>query len=427
MLIENTFTVTAPPDDLWNYLLDVEKIAPCMPGAELTETVDDTHWKGKLNMKFGPVSMSFAGEVKMAERDDVAKRVVLSAKGMEQKGKGAANATVTSWLEPGDTGAETTVKMTADIALTGAAAQMSRGLLPEISKKLTQQFADCLQASMAAEQTAKAAPVAPDDADVGAGGAPAPGKETPDVGSTAAKTSATHTAGGILRAGGETGGQACRRDRLGVGGGVGVDQELLPATVRGRVEGVVISGVVLAAGLGSRFGGTKQLTAIEGKPMAQHAVDALDGAGVDELIVVTGHDAEAVEAAIDLPSGGRFVRNTAYRDGQATSLAAAFHDIAEDSEAAVILMGDQPGITPEDVRVLVDGFRATRNQIVRLRFEDGPGPALLSREIYAEAGHLHGDVGARVLIASHPEWVHEVTVPRLVPRDIDTPDDVPSN
>ncbi len=191
MLIENTFTVTAPPDDLWDYLLDVEKIAPCMPGAELTETVDDTHWKGKLNMKFGPVSMSFAGEVKMAERDDVAKRVVLSAKGMEQKGKGAANATVTSWLEPGDTGAETTVKMTADIALTGAAAQMSRGLLPEISKKLTQQFADCLQASMAAEQTAKAAPVAPGDAEVGGGGAPAPGEGTPDVGSTAAKAPAS--------------------------------------------------------------------------------------------------------------------------------------------------------------------------------------------------------------------------------------------
>jgi len=189
MLIENTFTVTAPPDDLWNYLLDVEKIAPCMPGAELTETVDDTHWKGKLNMKFGPVSMSFAGEVQMAERDDEAKRVVLSAKGMEQKGKGAANATVTSWLEPGDTGAETTVKMTADIALTGAAAQMSRGLLPEISKKLTQQFADCLQASMAAEQAAKAPPVG--DADVGGGGAPAPGNGTPDVGSTAGKPPAS--------------------------------------------------------------------------------------------------------------------------------------------------------------------------------------------------------------------------------------------
>ncbi len=158
MLIENTFTVSAPADMLWNYLLDVEKIAPCMPGAELTEVVDDRHWKGKLNAKFGPVGMSFAGTVEMSERDDDAHRVVLTAKGMEQKGKGAANANVTSWLEPGPTDAETTVKMTADITLTGAAAQLSRGLLPEISKKLSQQFADCLQDSMKVEAAAGAAP-----------------------------------------------------------------------------------------------------------------------------------------------------------------------------------------------------------------------------------------------------------------------------
>ena len=152
MLIENEFTVAAPTDFLWSYLLDVEKIAPCMPGAELTEIVDDHNWKGKLNAKFGPVSMSFAGTVTIESRDDTAHRVVLSAKGMEQKGKGAANAKVTSWLEPGPTDGVTTVKMEADITLTGAAAQLSRGLLPEISKKLTQTFADCLQASMAAEQ-----------------------------------------------------------------------------------------------------------------------------------------------------------------------------------------------------------------------------------------------------------------------------------
>jgi len=155
MLIENEFTVAAPIDFLWSYLLDVEKIAPCMPGAELTEIVDDHNWKGKLNAKFGPVSMTFAGTVTVESRDDAAQRVVLSAKGMEQKGKGAANATVTSWLEPGPTDGVTTVKMEADITLTGAAAQLSRGLLPEISKKLTQTFADCLQASMAAEQTSR--------------------------------------------------------------------------------------------------------------------------------------------------------------------------------------------------------------------------------------------------------------------------------
>ena len=157
MLIENEFTVATPVDDLWAYLLDVERIAPCMPGAELTETIDDQHWKGKVNVKFGPVSLSFAGTVEMTERDDAAHRAVLHAKGMEAKGKGAANATVTSWLEPASEG-ETTVKMTADITLTGAAAQLSRGLLPEISKKLTQQFADCLESTINAEQAAAAAP-----------------------------------------------------------------------------------------------------------------------------------------------------------------------------------------------------------------------------------------------------------------------------
>ncbi|HET8786168.1 MAG TPA: nucleotidyltransferase family protein [Candidatus Limnocylindrales bacterium] len=186
----------------------------------------------------------------------------------------------------------------------------------------------------------------------------------------------------------------------------------------------MITGVVLAAGEGRRFGGTKQLEIVEGKPLAQHAIDALHEAGVDELLVITGHDADAVEAALDLPETGRFVRNPSYRDGQATSLAAAFHEVSDDSEATVVLMGDQPGITANDVRALVDRFRATRAQIVRLRFIDGPGPSLLSREIYAEAGHLHGDVGARVLIASHPEWVDEVDVPRSTPTDIDTRDDL---
>ena len=156
MQIENSFTVALPAETLWATLLDVEKIVPCMPGAELTEVVDDTHWKGKLNAKFGPVSMSFAGTVAMEERDDAAHRVVLRAKGMEQKGKGAADASVTSWLEPGPSDGETTVHMQADITLSGAAAQMSRGLLPEISKKLTQQFADCLQETMAAHEAAPA-------------------------------------------------------------------------------------------------------------------------------------------------------------------------------------------------------------------------------------------------------------------------------
>jgi uncharacterized protein len=164
VLIENEFTVAAPEDDLWSILLDVERMAPCMPGAELTETVDDRNWKGKVHMKFGPVAMSFAGTVSMTDRDDAAHRVVLNAKGTEQKGKGAADASVTAWLEPGSDAGHTAVKIRAEITLVGAAAQMSRGLLPEISRKLTQQFADCLQASMAAHAAGRTAAATADAA-----------------------------------------------------------------------------------------------------------------------------------------------------------------------------------------------------------------------------------------------------------------------
>ncbi len=157
MRIENQFEVRARVEELWMYLLDVERVAPCMPGAELTETIDDHTWKGLVKMKFGPVALDFAGTVTMDDRDDATHRVVLKAQGQERRGKGAAHAEVMSWLEPGD--GVTTVKMQADITLTGAVAQLSRGLLPEISAKLTQQFADCLHANMAmAERVEEAAP-----------------------------------------------------------------------------------------------------------------------------------------------------------------------------------------------------------------------------------------------------------------------------
>jgi carbon monoxide dehydrogenase subunit G len=147
VLIEDSFTVHTPVDRLWAFIQDVERIAPCMPGAELTEVIDDRTWKGKVLVKFGPVQMSFSGTVVIEEKDDVAHRARLSAKGAEQRGKGVANAKVESWLEPaGDD--RTTVHIRSDITITGAAAQMSRGLLPEVSKLLTKEFADCLESKL---------------------------------------------------------------------------------------------------------------------------------------------------------------------------------------------------------------------------------------------------------------------------------------
>ena len=114
----------------------------------------------------------------------------------------------------------------------------------------------------------------------------------------------------------------------------------------------MISGVVLAAGTGSRFGATKQIVVVDGKPLAQHAIDALEAAGVDEVIVVTGHDAVKVASALTLPPQARIVYNAAFKDGQATSLAAAIHALDDESEAAVILMADQPGVEADVIRAI---------------------------------------------------------------------------
>src|SRR5204863_7263248 len=113
-------------------LLDVAKIAPCLPGAKLTETVDDRNWKGKVVVKLGPVSLSFAGTVTLTERDDAAHRVVLKAQGMEQRGKGAATALVTAWAESMD-GGGTKVRFSQDLTVSGAVAQYSRGMMQDVS------------------------------------------------------------------------------------------------------------------------------------------------------------------------------------------------------------------------------------------------------------------------------------------------------
>jgi molybdenum cofactor cytidylyltransferase len=181
----------------------------------------------------------------------------------------------------------------------------------------------------------------------------------------------------------------------------------------------VISGIVLAAGTSSRFGSTKQLIEIDGKPLVQHAIDAAAAAGLDEIVVVLGHDAERVEASLNVPENGRIVFNERFGEGQSTSLAAGLQALDPASEAAVVLLGDQPGVLPEEIRALVKRFAETDAPAVRLHYRDAPGPALLSMEIWPEAVDLDGDTGARMLFdGQHPE---EVSIDRDAPRDIDLP------
>jgi carbon monoxide dehydrogenase subunit G len=146
--LENSFDVPAPIGTVWEFMLDVPRIAPCMPGAELTDVVDEKTWKGKVHVKLGPVSMSYAGTAVMVERDDAAHRVVLKANGSETKGKGIATALVTSRMEEVDGG--TRVMIDTDLSLSGAVAQLGRGMIGDVSQRLTNEFADNLKERMAA-------------------------------------------------------------------------------------------------------------------------------------------------------------------------------------------------------------------------------------------------------------------------------------
>ncbi|MFB3738390.1 MAG: NTP transferase domain-containing protein [Candidatus Velamenicoccus archaeovorus] len=187
----------------------------------------------------------------------------------------------------------------------------------------------------------------------------------------------------------------------------------------------MISAVVLAAGTSSRFGRTKQLIEVAGKPLVQHAVDAAAEGGVAEVVVVLGQDAGRVRDALRLPANARTVVNPAFRDGQASSLRVGLDALDPSSDGAIVLMADQPGIGARHVRALRDAFAHEEAPIVRLRFRDGPGPALLSREMWDRARALTGDAGARQLIHTHPELVLEVFVDEDQPPDVDRPELLP--
>ncbi len=185
----------------------------------------------------------------------------------------------------------------------------------------------------------------------------------------------------------------------------------------------MISAIVLAAGEGTRFGGTKQLAPLRGKPLAQHAIDAATEAGVDEVVVVLGHDAVRVREGLRL-GGARWVVNHGYASGMASSLAAGLAHADPGSEAAVVLLADQPGIRAQHVRALLEAFAARRSPIVRLAFRSGPGPALIARELWGDMARLEGDVGARELIERRAELVESVDVGGDAPVDVDAPEDL---
>jgi len=163
MEFENAFEVGAPPEHVWDFLLDLERVTPCMPGAELTELPDERTWKGKVTVKLGAVSLSYAATVVVEEQDEQRGTARLKASGRETRGKGTASATINSKLEPIDDGS-TRVVMQTDLTITGPAAQYGRGMIADVSARLTREFADCLKARIEAPEAEPGAEVAPEAA-----------------------------------------------------------------------------------------------------------------------------------------------------------------------------------------------------------------------------------------------------------------------
>ena len=156
MRLENSFTVASDPSTAWKLLLDVPAIAPCLPGAELTEVVGDRVYKGQAKVKVGPMLLAFAGTAEIVEIDEAARRARVRAKGQDRKGRGSARADVSFTVEPDGSG--TRVDVVTDLDLVGAVAQYGRasGLIHGIAGEITSQFASNLESLLLARQGAAA-------------------------------------------------------------------------------------------------------------------------------------------------------------------------------------------------------------------------------------------------------------------------------
>ena len=141
MELNNDFEVAAPVDLVWAVLTDVERIAPCLPGAQLLE-IEGDEFRGVVKIKVGPITAQYKGAASFSERDDVGHRAVLRAEGRDTRGAGNAAADITAKLEATDVGTKVTV--TTDLTVTGKVAQFGRGVMADVSKKLMGQFAENL-------------------------------------------------------------------------------------------------------------------------------------------------------------------------------------------------------------------------------------------------------------------------------------------
>lgn len=144
MKINNEFTVDAPVETAWDTMLDLERVAPCLPGASLQQAQENGEYEGSIKVKIGPVVTDYRGTIKVEEADEENRRVVLKASGRDARGQGSASATIVSTIQEAD-GGKTKVSAETDMELTGRAAQFGRGIAQDVATSMLEQFATCLE------------------------------------------------------------------------------------------------------------------------------------------------------------------------------------------------------------------------------------------------------------------------------------------
>jgi uncharacterized protein len=175
MKLEQSFSVTAPVEQVWAMLIDVERVAPCLPGAEITGQTPEGAYEGTFSVRLGPATAAYRGSLKMDSLDEASRTATMHANGTDKRGQGGAHAVIVSTLR--QEGEETNVDVSTDFSITGRLARFGRGgMIEDISKRLMRDFASCLQATLAAEQASGAAPAGAEQP--AAGAAPA-GAESP--------------------------------------------------------------------------------------------------------------------------------------------------------------------------------------------------------------------------------------------------------
>lgn len=155
MRIDNQFPVSTPPDRVYAFLLDVNRVVNCLPGAELSEVVDPSTFKGKVKIKVGPITVAYNGTARIAERDEANRVAILEAEGRETTGPGSARATAK--MSVLDAAGASLVRLETDFTVAGRIANFGRGVMEDVSKRLVAQMADCIKANLEVAEPAPAA------------------------------------------------------------------------------------------------------------------------------------------------------------------------------------------------------------------------------------------------------------------------------